>query len=116
MTDREILERAADILERNGRDFTGPRLREVAAGWPPDPPTPPDGVEVRIAVAISPKGIVWAVGIDHLTTEKQAIKEAVGRSEGQHNAFIVAVTAPPVAVPVVAGTVIDSGSSEDNRQ
>jgi hypothetical protein len=99
-TDREILERAARIVQEDAPHIAA--ALEWRAGKTPDPPQPP-GKTVRIAVAIDPdgRGAAWVINrgeddfdaMDHCTCGKPT-----------HRAIITAVI-PPYEIPVVAGKV-----------
>lgn len=105
MTNRQILERAADILERDGRSFTGGRVRQMIEDLPPDPLTPSNSIEIRIAMAANGLGSYAAYpvmprfgGTD--TTAIGVVKLAV--SDITHIAIGVFMI-PPIAVPEIEG-------------
>ena len=112
MTDREILERAAVIVEREGANVTAGALRHIALNLPSTAPT--DTVAVRIAVGFS-FGRYFAVPIypkdiprRRIYSDRDAImeiRENAGSSDGLEAEAILAARIPRREIPVVEATV-----------
>jgi hypothetical protein len=106
MTDREILERAAAILDSNGYEGAASWLNHALREWEPDAPQP-EGKLVRIAVAANERGGVYLCEIDAFINQDEAFEDIFGRASGDIITYRGIVTAilPPTAIPVVKGKV-----------
>jgi hypothetical protein len=104
MTDREILERAAAILDCNGYDGAASWINHALREWEPDL-LQPEGREARTAQAFRSDGSLWVCEIDDDVTEEEATDTVRGFAWPVSHFGIVTAILPPTTVPVVKGKV-----------
>jgi hypothetical protein len=112
VSDREVLERAAEICLRKGWPTNAYFLkRRSEDSCEPDPLQPP-GKEVRIAVAIVDNARVGVCWISDQTPESSCLEyardDAVGEGWGHrpvtHQGILVGIL-PPISIPEIAGRI-----------